>query len=134
MTFNIDLEKKVITKYFDKSKQERYLQFISTPKNRHKFISDLAHSNSFKWDLLEKVEGPELKTILTTLQKNNVSTKTCYIISEDPELDGTTKDVTEAISETIGFGNGTIIVFGDAELIFYESESFNTRYISKKRL
>jgi hypothetical protein len=131
MTQNKDLEIKVIKKFIEKTKQDRYIQFISTPKNRHKLIDDLAHFKNFKWDLFIEVNGIEEQVILTTLQKNKIPDKTCYIISENSKLDTKSLDTRQAISETIGYGMGTILVFGDADIIFFEGESINTRFISK---
>lgn len=132
MTQNVDLEIKVIKKFVDKAKQDRYIQFVSSPKNRYKFINDLAHFNFFKWDLFDNVKGIEEHIILKALQKNNVASKTCYVISENADIDTKTLDTKMAISETVGYSMGTILVFGDAEIIFFESETINTRYISKK--
>lgn len=131
MTQNIDLETKVIKKFVDKTKQDRYLQFISTPKNRNKLINDLAHFNHFKWDLFEEVNGNEQQIILATLQRNKVPAQNCYVISENSQLDTKTLDTTKAIQETVGYNMGTILVFGDADIIFYEGESIKSRYISK---
>ena len=132
MTQNADLEIKVIKRFVDKAKQDRYIQFVSSPKNRHKFINDLSHFNFFKWDLFDNVKGIEEDIILAALQKNNVASKTCYVISENATIDTKTLDIKEAISETVGGGMGTILVFGDADMIFFESETMNTRFISKE--
>ena len=132
MTQNADLEIKVIKKFVDKAKQDRYIQFVSSSKNRHKFVRDLSHFNFFKWDLFESVKGNEAQAIFQALQKNGVADKTCYVISENTDIDTKTLDTKEAISETVGYGMGTILVFGEADMIYFESETMNTRYISKK--
>ena len=132
MTQNIHLEIKVIKRFVDKAKQDRYTQFVASLKNRHKFISDLSHFNFFQWDLFEAVKGNEEQAILQALQKNGVADKTCYVISENTHIDTKTLDAREAISETVGHGMGTILVFGDAEIIYFESETMNTRFISRK--
>jgi hypothetical protein len=132
LTPNIHLEIKVIKKFVDKAKQNRYVQFVSSSKNRHKFIGDLAHLDFFQWHLFEPVKGIEEQTILQMLKANGVANKTCYVISENHHIDAKILDTKEAIGETIGNGMGTILVFGDAEVIFFESETVNTRFISKK--
>jgi hypothetical protein len=132
MIQNADLEIKVIKKFVDTAKQDRYIQFVSSPKNRHKFVNDLSHFNFFKWELFEAVKGNEEQAILRSLQKNGVADKTCYVISENADIDTKTLDTTEAISETVGYGMGTILVWGDADMIYFESETMNTRFISKK--
>ena len=131
MTQNIDLEIKVIKKFVDKLKQDRYIQFISSPKNRQKFIADLSHFNFLQWDKFDKVNGNETEIIMTTLQKRKVLDTTCYVISENKEIDTKILGIKSAINETVGYGMGTILVFGNADIIYYECETMNTRYISK---
>ena len=131
MTQNIDLEIKVIKKFVDKLKQDRYIQFISSPKNRQKFIADLSHFNFLQWDKFDKVNGNETEIIVTTLQKRKVLDTTCYVISENKEIDTKILGIKSAINETVGYGMGTILVFGNADIIYYECETMNTRYISK---
>ena len=132
MTQNADLEIKVIKRFVKKAKQDRYIQFVSSPKNRLKFIRDLSHFNFFQWDLFEAVKGIEKQAIVQALQENGVTDRTCYVISENTDIDTKALDTNEAISNTVGLSMGTILVFGDADMIYYESETMNTRFISKK--
>ena len=131
MTQNLSLEIEVIKKFVNKAKQDKYIQFVSTLKNRPKFINDLSHFNFLKLDKFDKLEKNEEQIIFTTLQKNKVVDKTCYIISENKNIDTKTLDIKQAIIETVGYGMGTILVFGNADIIYYECETMNTRYISK---
>jgi hypothetical protein len=57
--------------------------------------------------------------------------KTCYVISENRNIDTKTMDIKDAIKETVGYGMGTILVFGEADMVLFEGEEINTRYISK---
>ena len=68
---------------------------------------------------------------MASLKKNKISDQSCYIISENKEIDTKTLVTKDAIRETVGYGMGTILVFGDADIIYYECETMNTRYISK---
>jgi hypothetical protein len=109
MTQNADLEIKVIKRFVDKAKQDRYIQFVSSTKNRHKFIGDLSHFNFFQWDKFEPVKGIEEQIIIQSLQKNGISDKTCYVISENADIDATTLDIKKAINETAGYGMGQFL-------------------------
>jgi hypothetical protein len=132
MTQNADLEIKVIKRLIDKAKRDRYIQFVSSPKNRHKFVSDLPHLKSFTWELFDAIKGNEQQAVLQALQRDGIPGKTCYVISENPKLDTRTLDIKDAISETVGFGMGTILVFGDADMIYFESEETNRKFISQR--
>ncbi len=128
---NTALEIKVIKKFVVKAKQERYVQFVSSVRNRQKFINDLSHFNLFQWDQFELVTDIEEQFILERLLKNAISDKLCYVISENDKIDTKTLETKMAISETVGLGMGTILVFGDADMIYFESETMKLRYISK---
>jgi len=129
---NVDLEVKVIKKFVNKLKRDRYIQFASSEKNRLKFVSDLSHYNFLELSLFSPVNGVEEKIIIQAAEANKVPHETCYAISENKEIDAQTLSTKEAITKTVGRGLGTILVFGDAEMVFYECETPNVRYISKK--
>jgi len=131
MSQDIDLEIKVIKRVVVKEKQDRYIQFISKSKNRHKFIDDLPHFKDFNWTLFEKIDGNAGTQIIATLKKNRIDNKLCYVISENKDIDTKTITSTEAIREIDGYRSGTILVFGEAEIIFYEGESMKESYLSK---
>ncbi len=130
MSQQLDLEIKVIKKFIDKSKQNRFIQFISSLKNRHKFIAELSHFDCLKSNLFVEVNGKEQQMIFAALLKNNISSEICYVISENSQLDCQILNTFYVLKEVIGQGNGTILVFGNADLIFYEGEGPKSRYMS----
>ncbi len=107
------------------------MNFISKEKTRDKFTSELAHFKDLDFRLFEEVKGDERKMIKDKI-KVLPKLMDCYLISEDNELDRKRLTVDEALRETIGHGMGTIVVFGDAEIIFYEGEGPSNRWISKR--
>jgi hypothetical protein len=42
-------------------------------------------------------------------------------MSENTKIDTKTLNIKEAINQTIGYNMGTILVFGDADMIYFES-------------
>ena len=131
MKQNIDLEARVIQRFVNKDKQERYLGFISSPKNRWKFINELPHFKDFKWNLLEAISKDEENTILAAMKSYNLHQNSCYVISFDPKIDTKEMDVSDAIGEVANYNMGTILVFGDAKMIVYGGEEIKSTYISK---
>lgn len=130
MTSNIDIETKVIQRFVVKAKRDRYLGFIKNDKTREKFINELHHMNFLQKDLFETVEGNEYEFIK---QRLNVlaNIKDCYVISENQRIDKKRLDIETALTETIGADQGTLLVFGDAEILYSEAEGFNNRLISR---
>jgi hypothetical protein len=128
---DINLESKVIKRFIIKSKRDRFLSFISSDKNRDKFTFELAHLKDLDFKLFEEVKGDERKMIKDKIKVLPKLTD-CYLISEDKELDRKRLTVDQALRETIGHGMGTLVVFGDAEIVFYEGEGPSNRWISKR--
>jgi hypothetical protein len=80
--------------------------------------------------MFEEVRGDERKIIKDRI-KNLGKLKDCYLISESSNRDQKRFDIDTALNETIGYGLGTLIVFGDAEIVYYEGEETGDRWISK---
>jgi folylpolyglutamate synthase/dihydropteroate synthase len=123
---NLPLEIRVIEKFFKKEKQDRYITFVSSKKNRKKFIETLSHLKDLQLDLFKEVNTFDPEQIA-----NYNAAQACYVISEDSSLDQTFLAV-ENINELTDSGNAFILVFGEAEQIYYEGEPPFNRYMSKK--
>jgi len=126
---NILLETALIEKFVRKKKQDRYKQFISS-KNRNKFIKELPHFKNFRFELFEEVNANEQAVIRQKLKLMKGNQNTCYIISENPNIDQKRLNIEDAIT-FFDSGFATILVFGQAEMIFYEGEAPNNKFISK---
>ncbi len=128
---DIDLESKVINKFVLKSKRDRYIGFIQKENTRSKFIEELSHGQIFHDDLFENIHGPEDDLIMAVVKKLGV--KDCYIISEDKSIDGQRLSIEEALSKAISPWSDTftLIVFGDAEIIYREHDGMKNKWISK---
>ena len=128
---NLELERKVIERFVLKSKRDRYFNFIKSDKTRKKFNKELAHFRDLRLEKFEEVKSDKVKVIKDRI-KSLGNIKDCYLISENSELDKKTLDIDTALNETIGLGMGTLIVFGDAEIVYYEAEGPSDRWISKQ--
>ena len=126
----LDLETKVIKRFVMKHKQDRYLQFIQDNKRRQNYTNQLAHFTDLKYDLIEEVKGDE-STFIKNKIKSFLKIEDCYLISENFKIDQQRLDIDMALNEIIGCGMGTLVVFGDAELIYYEAEGPSDRWITK---
>lgn len=124
-----ELEQKLISKFIVKAKQKRYVTFLSNKKSRHKFTEELLHFSDFNWNKFREIPGSENERAAVATKVNKYKTSTCYIISVDSEFDGKFVSVEAAVENVIG-KEGTIIIFDDAKVIYYEGESPSCRYIS----
>jgi hypothetical protein len=127
---SIELETLVIERFIVKTKHNRYLTFIKSDKIRYKFTLELAHFRDLRQELFDEIKGNERKIIKDRI-KSLGNINDCYLISENSELDRKRLDIDTALNDTIGNGMGTLIVFGNAEIVFYEGEGPSDRWISK---
>ena len=127
------MESTVIQRFIVKSKQDHYLQFVNSPKNRKKLIANLAHLRDLEEDAFDLVTGIEEDVVRQALTQQGSSASTCYVISENVRIDTLTLGLSEAMRETIGQQMGTFLVFGNADALYYKSETMKIRYISKPR-
>lgn len=120
----------LINKFVVKDKQERYLNFISKEKTRKKFTKELYHFRDFNWKLFQEIPGNENeRDIILAKMRKHESIKTCYVISANNNLDGKSFFIAEALENIVG-EEATIIIFGNADIVYYEAEPFDGRYIS----
>lgn len=127
---SLDLETIVIERFIVKTKRDRYLTFIKSDKTRYKFTLSLAHFRDLRQERFDEVKSDERKIIKDRI-KSLGSINDCYLISENSKLDGKRLGIDTALNNTIGNGMGTLIVFGNAEVVFYEGEGPSNRWISK---
>jgi hypothetical protein len=124
-----ELEILTINRFFKKNKAKCYVDFILDPALRPKFISSLAHLKDLNLEKFQEVRHDEIDRILEVVGKAKLDT--CYVISENKRIDGQFLDIHKAIEETIGYGMGTLLVFGSgAEVVYYEGEEMHDRWIS----
>jgi hypothetical protein len=128
---NLDIETKVIERFIQKTKRERYLTFIQSDKTRRKFTEALAHFSDLRRGQFDLVKGDERQIIRDRIRISGKLVE-CYIISENSDLDQKRLGIESALNEIIGYGMGTLVVFGDAEVLYYEGEGPDNRWISKK--
>ena len=126
--FPRELELLTINRYFQQGKTKRLVDFVLNEKTRSKFIAVLAHLKDLNYSKFRQLEKDEKNTVLKLIDQHNLNQ--CYVISENKHIDQQFLQPEDALNETIGYGMGTILVFGDAEIVYYEGESRGDRWVS----
>jgi hypothetical protein len=126
-------EEAAVKAFIRSNRQERYLKFLSNPKQRHRFTSELAHFKALDPKCLVAIppnqENPSrVAELLATMGAGS----RCWVISENSELDSRELGLREALDETIGSGMGTIISCVAGKLGYFEDE--DVRYILQRRV
>ncbi|HEY4740401.1 MAG TPA: hypothetical protein VIH76_07395 [Candidatus Acidoferrales bacterium] len=112
-------------------RRHRYLEFLTTPKKRAKFIAQLPHfkhlNPKFAFSISGRNSNPA--SLLKLLAAKGAGAK-CWIVSENPKLDARELDLKVALEETIGYGMATIISCIPGKLAYFEDE--DGRYILQR--
>jgi hypothetical protein len=133
-TSQVEQEQATVKAFVVRGRQERLSSFLASPKNRRKFTKELAH---FRWFDLRfatvvpwKVD-PSLKlwhrhvqgiqNICRVLRSKGAG-QTCWVISEDPKLDGQELQLESALKSVVGGGMGTILSCISGKLANFEGE------------
>lgn len=124
----MNVEEATVRAFIQKTKHERCIQFLASPKNRRKFTSELCH---FKW-LDERFAHPippstahTAKEIAALLRSKGAG-PTVHVISEDSDIDGKELDLNEAISRVRGGQMGTILSCIPGKLGYFEDEEMKS--------
>ncbi len=124
-------EEAVVKAFIIPVRQERYLEFLESPKKRTKFIAQLAHFKHLNPKFIVGIPGNQQNpsSLLKLLVGKGAGAK-CWVISENSELDGQEMDLETALKETIGRQMGTFISCVPGRLAYFEDE--DGRYILER--
>jgi hypothetical protein len=125
-------EQAVVLAFILPARQERYLEFLKSPKNRKKFIGVLAHFKHLDPKFATRITGNQSKpSALVKLLVGKGAGINCWVISENADLDGREIDLEIALKETVGGQMGTFISCIPGKLAYFEDE--DGRYILERK-
>jgi hypothetical protein len=116
-------EEELVKAFILPVRQERYLEFLKTPKRRAKFIDQLAHFKHLNPQFVVSIPGNQRNpaSLLKLLSAKGAGPN-CWVISENSEMDGREMDLETALRETIGSQMGTFLSCVPGRLAYFEDE------------
>jgi hypothetical protein len=119
----IDWQVETFCAFVVKHKRNRYVEKISSPKERKKFVTDLAHWNDLDPRFIVKIapssqHPPNIESIL----RSKGAPEMCRVISEWDVLDDATLPLADALKDVVGCQMGTIICCIPGRLAYFENE------------
>lgn len=127
VSWNAELETKVVQRFVLAHKQERCLGFLMSEILRMKLVAEM--SRSLDLSLFSRVVGDEGRRVLSVAGTMNIP-GICYIISEHKPWDMKQMAAPEALRLVVGSDLNSLLVFDRARLVYFEGEGFNNRWLS----
>lgn len=115
-------------------KRARLLDLLANPKRRFNVLETLSHFRDLDQRFARRLSPSEQSptTILAVL-KSRGAPQGCYLISEEPQLDGKTMPLQQALERIVGMGIGTIVSCIPGRLGYFEGEEIGDRWILERR-
>jgi len=124
-------EEELVKAFILPVRQERYLEFLRSPRKRAKFVAQLAHFKHLNPKFVVSIPGSQQNPAsLLKLLAGKGAGRNCWIMSEDSALDGQEMDLEAALKETIGRQIGTFLSCVPGRLAYFEDE--DGRYILER--
>jgi len=127
-------EQATIMAFVVRDKQERLLLLAASPRNRKKLTRELGHfrwfdkrySTPVSWsaDPKRKLWDRHLQGIenIVLLLRSKGAGQSCWVISENVEIDGKLLPLETALESVIGSGMGSILSCIPGKLAYFEGE------------
>jgi hypothetical protein len=128
----VNHEEELIRAFFLPTKRERYLEMIAKPKGREKFLQELAHFKALDpryCFAIPKVEHTAEQKAAYLTRKG--APPSCWVTSEDSDLDGKQIPLLEALKQVLGRQMGTFLSCIPGKLAYFEDEE--DRWVLERR-
>jgi hypothetical protein len=121
-TFEIH-EQELIRAFFVPQKRERYLELFTKPRRRKQILTELSHFKDVdpRW-IVPTPSRYHHAADLVRILKEKGAPDTCWVISEEGDLDGKELLLSKVLQEILGRGMGTFLSCLPGRLAYFESE------------
>ena len=111
-----------------KGRRERCLTLLASERGRAKLRKTLAHFQHLDPRYARRLSPAEQNRIGDVLRGAGAPA-TCYVLSEETDLDGQVMELDEALEGIVGRGMGTFISCIPGRLAYFEGEEPGERYL-----
>jgi hypothetical protein len=114
------------------SRRARFTASLDSAKARAKLRRRLAHFADLdeRWlTAVPALPAAAERVWIVRALRDGGAPRRCYLVSENPDLDGKCFDLEDALAEVLGRGFGTLISCVPGEVAFFEGEEPNARWV-----
>jgi hypothetical protein len=127
-------EGKLFEAFAVSTKKQRYVELVSTKRDRDKIRLSLDHFDDLDPRFCKLVPPSEQSSsgVLKILKRLGARSQ-CHLMSSRSDLDGREMDLSEALAEVIGGGMGTFVSCVPGKLAYFEGEEPKRRFICQRK-
>ena len=123
-------EKQIIRTFFLAGTQPWYLRKLGNERRRHQALNELDHLRDLDPRYVTRLSN---KTSALDALRSRGAPDSCYVLSEDSELDGNQMPLTDAIDAVESDGSGSIIGCIPGRLAYWVGEVGRCRVVLERR-
>ena len=114
-------------------KRERYLSLLESKRGRTKLLNGFNHCHDLDPRYATLIpSNQQSDSSIESLLRRKGAPETCYVISDNRNLDAREMSLSDALRKTVGMGVGTFISCLPGKLGYFELEDLNERYILER--
>jgi hypothetical protein len=114
-------------------KRARYLTLLESKRGRAKLLNGFNHCRDLDPRFAKEIPtGQQSANSIEALLRRKGAPDTCYVISDNRDIDGKEMSLPDALLETVGMDVGTLISCVPGKLAYFELEAFDGRYILER--
>jgi hypothetical protein len=111
-------------------KKERYLSLLQSARGRKKLIAGFHHCRDLDSRFVKLIpsDRQSAQSIEESLKKSGAP-EVCYVMSENPKIDGKQMNLSSALLEIVGMDAGALVSCIPGKLAYFEMEGLSERYL-----
>jgi hypothetical protein len=115
------------------TKRERYLSLLESKRGRAKLLNGFNHCHDLDPRYATLIpSNQQSDTSIESLLRRKGAPDTCYIMSDNRDIDSREMSLSDALAKTVGMAAGTLISCVPGKLAYFELEGFDGRYILER--
>lgn len=115
-------------------KRARYLSLLESKNGRKKILNGLNHCRDLDPRFATRI--PDNQSSIESIElilRQKGAPDMCYLMSDNPDIDGQEMPLPEALSKTVGLDAGTLVSCIPGKLAYFEMEAFDGRYMLERK-
>jgi hypothetical protein len=125
-------EEGLVKAFVARPKQDRMIELLRKPKRRRDVLTTLAHFKDLDPRFAMRAPEPHSSSSVLRLLRSRGAPAECYVVSEDPDLDGRILPLAAALDAVVGMGMGTLLSCIPGRLGYFEGETPSERYVLER--